>query len=85
MVSIIFLRFHTAYSKMKDQDIIDLWTLGATKLGDTNKDHNCRDIRRNIGVWKSLYMSDEFVSGEQDRAAYLVRHLLVLEVSYEIF
>ena len=71
---------YTAYSKMKDQDVIDLWTFWQTLPSSEtpNKDHNLPfffDLRRNIGVWKSLYMSDEFVNGEQDRATYLVEAL----------
>ena len=33
------------------------------------------DLRRNVGVWKSLYMSDEFFSDKQDRGTYLVEAL----------
>ena len=71
---------YTAYSKMKDQDIIDLWTFWKTLPSSEtpNEDHNLPfffDLRRNIGVWKSLYMSDEFIKGDQDRGTYLVEAL----------
>ena len=61
---------YTAYSKMKDQDIIDLWTFWKTLPSSEtpNEDHDLPfffDLRRNIGVWKSLYMTDEFVKDDQ--------------------
>ena len=71
---------YTAYSKMKDQDIIDLWTFWRTLPSSEtpNRDHNLPfffDIRRNIGIWKSVFMSDEFVNEKADRATYLVEAL----------
>ena len=67
---------YTAYSKMKDKDIIDLWSFWKTLPSSEtpNEDHDLPfffDLRRNIGVWKSLYMSDEFIKGDQDRGTYL--------------
>ncbi|MDB3930328.1 cytochrome c [Paracoccaceae bacterium] len=71
---------YTSYSKMKDQDIKDLWTFWKTLPSSEtpNKDHELPilfDIRRNIGVWKKLYVSEEFVSEKVDRAAYIVEAL----------
>jgi mono/diheme cytochrome c family protein len=65
---------------MKDQDIKDLWTFWKTLPSSEtpNKDHELPilfDIRRNIGVWKKLYVSEEFVSEKVDRAAYIVEAL----------
>ena len=63
---------YTAYSKMTDQDIMDLWTFWKTLPSSDAfiSDHDLPFLfssRRNIGVWKTLYMSDKFVSSEVDR------------------
>ena len=68
---------YTAYSKMTDQDIMDLWTFWKTLPSSEAfiSDHDLPFLfssRRNIGVWKTLYMSDKFVSSEVDRGTYLV-------------
>ena len=67
---------YTAYSKMTDQDIMDLWTFWKTLPSSDAfiSDHDLPFLfssRRNIGVWKTLYMSDKFVSSEVDRGSYL--------------
>lgn len=71
---------YTAYSKMTDQDIMDLWTFWKTLPSSEAfiGDHDLPFLfssRRNIGVWKTLYMSDKFVSSEVDRGTYLVEAL----------
>ena len=71
---------YTAYSKMTDQDIMDLWTFWKTLPSSDAfiSDHDLPFLfssRRNIGVWKTLYMSDKFVSSEVDRGTYLVEAL----------
>ena len=65
---------------MTDQDIMDLWTFWKTLPSSDAfiSDHDLPFLfssRRNIGVWKTLYMSDKFVSSEVDRGTYLVEAL----------
>ena len=71
---------YTSYNKMKDQDIKDLWTFWKTLPSSEtpSKDHELPllfDIRRNIGVWKKLYVSEDFFAEKVDRAAYIVEAL----------
>lgn len=73
---------YTAYTKMTDQDLVDLWaymqTLPASDVA--NKPHDVGfpfNIRRSVGGWKFLFMSDDYVmaAGDNERGRYLVETL----------
>ena len=57
---------YTSYSRMSDQDIMDLWRFWKTLpvSDEPSKEHKLFlpfNMRSNIGVWKSLFMKKEFV------------------------
>jgi mono/diheme cytochrome c family protein len=74
---------YTAYTKMADQDLVDLWaymqTLPASDVA--SKPHDVGfpfNIRRSVGGWKFLFMSDDYVmdvAPELERGRYLVEAL----------
>lgn len=74
---------YTAYSKMTDQDVADLWAYAQTlPASDTpSKAHDVGfpfNIRRSVGGWKFLFASDDWVldvPAELDRGRYLVEAL----------
>ena len=71
---------YVAYSKIRDQDIADLWSFWKTlpSIETPNLEHEIQfpfNIRRNIGIWKALYMPKNFVDPIDDRATYLVEAL----------
>lgn len=73
----------TAYTKMEDQDLVDLWaymqTLPTSDVA--SKPHDVGfpfNIRRSVGGWKFLFMSDAYVMDvppELERGRYLVEAL----------
>lgn len=71
-----------AYTKMEDQDLVDLWaymqTLPASDVA--SKPHDVGfpfNIRRSVGGWKFLFMSDDYVmeANGNERGRYLVETL----------
>ena len=71
---------YVAYLKIRDQDIADLWSFWKTlpSIETPNVEHDIKfpfNIRRNIGIWKLLYMPKNFVDPIDDRATYLVEAL----------
>ncbi|SMX48343.1 cytochrome c [Maliponia aquimaris] len=74
---------YTAYTKMKDQDVVDLWayiqTLPPSDVA--SKPHDVGfpfNIRRSVGGWKFLFMSDAYVMDvppDLERGRYLVEAL----------
>ena len=74
---------YTAYTKMTDEDLVDLWaymqTLPASDVA--SKPHDVGfpfNIRRSVGGWKFLFMSDAYVMdvpAELERGRYLVEAL----------
>src|SRR6056297_287211 len=74
---------YTAYTKMTDDDLVDLWaymqTLPASDVA--SKPHDVGfpfNIRRSVGGWKFLFMSDAYVMdvpAELERGRYLVEAL----------
>lgn len=73
---------YTAYTKMKDQDLSDLWayiqTLEPSDVA--SKPHDVGfpfNIRRSVGGWKFLFMSDDYVmeAADNERGRYLVETL----------
>lgn len=73
---------YTAYTKMADQDVVDLWayiqTLPPSDVA--SKPHDVGfpfNIRRSVGGWKFLFMSDAYVmeAGDNERGRYLVEAL----------
>ena len=71
---------YTSYTKITDQDIVDLWTFWQTlpTVETANKAHDISflySIRRNLRVWKLLYADAAYVSQEGTRGAYLVEAL----------
>lgn len=76
---------YTAYSLMSDQDVVDLWAFWQTLPADAtpSQPHEVGfpfNIRRSVGVWKLLYMTDDWVMAaaatpEIERGRYLVEAL----------
>ena len=76
---------YTAYAKMREQDIVDLWAFWQTlpESDAPSRPHEVGfpfSIRRGVGVWKQLYLSDGWVmAGDLDpqlaRGRYLVEAL----------
>lgn len=76
---------YTAYSLMRDQDVVDLWAYWQTLPADAtpSKPHEVGfpfNIRRSVGVWKLLYVTDDWVMTEAatpeiERGRYLVEAL----------
>ena len=71
---------YTSYSRMSGQDIADLWVFWKTLpiSNEPSKEHKLFlpfNMRSNIGVWKSLFMKDEFVRDIQNPSTYLVEAL----------
>ncbi|BBU56840.1 diheme cytochrome c-type [Mameliella alba] len=73
---------YTAYTKMQDQDLSDLWaymqTLDPSDVA--SKPHDVGfpfNIRRSVGGWKFLFMSDDYVieAADNERGRYLVETL----------
>ena len=76
---------YTAYAKMRDQDVVDLWAFWQTLPASAtpSQPHEVGfpfSIRRGIGVWKLLYMNENWVVAgdlepELERGRYLVEAL----------
>lgn len=73
---------YTAYTKMQDQDLSDLWAYMQTlEPSDVaSKPHDVGfpfNIRRSVGGWKFLFMSDDYVmeAADNERGRYLVETL----------
>lgn len=71
---------YASYSRMSGQDIADLWVFWKTLpiSNEASKEHKLFlpfNMRSNIGVWKSLFMKDEFVGDIQNPSTYLVEAL----------
>lgn len=76
---------YTAYAHMRDTDVVDLWayllTLPASQV--PSEPHEVAfpfNIRRGVGAWKLLYMSDGWVlddvpDAQLERGRYLVEAL----------
>ena len=65
---------------MDDKDIYDLWTYWKTLPSDETPSqvHDLVfpfNIRRNIGIWKILFMKDKYFDQTIDRSTYLVEAL----------
>ena len=73
---------YTSYSKITDQDLVDLWEFWRTLpiIDGESKKHELKwpfSVRRNIGLWKLLYFSKEpRVIEDFDRGQYLAEALL---------
>ena len=71
---------YTAYAKMTDPDLVDLWTFWQTLPAseEENKTHDLVwpiSMRSNVGIWKLLFFGQPFVSQPNTRGAYLVEVL----------
>ncbi|TDK44967.1 c-type cytochrome [Antarcticimicrobium luteum] len=76
---------YTAYVRMRDQDIADLWAFWQTLPASDapSQPHEVGfpfSIRRAVGVWKLLYLRDDWVMGgdadpQLERGRYLVEAL----------
>ena len=76
---------YTAYSRMDDRDLVDLWAYMRTlPASDTpSQPHELGfpfNIRRSLGFWKLLYVNDDWVMQEAEgqqmvRGRYLVEAL----------
>ncbi|WP_439522638.1 c-type cytochrome [Marivita sp.] len=76
---------YTAYTRMTDQDLVDLWAYWQTLPADAtpSQPHEVGfpfNIRRSVGVWKQLYLNEDWVIAEADtaevaRGRYLVEAL----------
>jgi len=76
---------YTAYARMRDRDIADLWAFwqGLPASDTPSQPHEVGfpfSIRRGVGVWKLLYLNDDWVmTGDLDpqleRGRYLVEAL----------
>jgi len=73
------------YSHMTDADVVDLWAYWQTLPGDAtpSQPHELAfpfNIRRSVGVWKLLYLTDDWAvqtadTPELERGRYLVEAL----------
>ena len=74
---------YTAYARMTDQDVVDLWAyMGTLPAAETeNRPHDVAfpvTIRRGIGLWKALHLDDGpvlDVPQDLERGRYLVEAL----------
>ncbi|WP_425070483.1 c-type cytochrome [Sagittula sp. S175] len=72
---------YTAYTKMRAQDVADLWAYMQTLPPSdvASKPHDVGfpfNIRRSLGGWKLLFFTDQYVMPEaEDRGRYLVETL----------
>ncbi|WP_335947013.1 cytochrome c [Salipiger bermudensis] len=76
---------YTAYAHMRDKDVVDLWayllTLPASETPSAPHEVGFPfNIRRGVGAWKLLYMSDDWVmsdvpDAQLERGRYLVEAL----------
>ena len=71
---------YNSYQHMDDKDIYDLWTYWKTLPSDETPSqvHDLVfpfNIRRNIGIWKILFMKDKYFDQTIDRSTYLVEAL----------
>ncbi len=68
---------YTSYSKMEDQDLVDLWGFWKTlpSIEYKNKQHKLKwpfSVRENIGLWKIAHFSRKFVGNDDfSRGRYL--------------
>ncbi len=71
---------YNSYSKMTDQDVVDLWSFWKT-LPESEKDNIQHEImwpisiRRNVGIWKLLFQNQNWISDNGTRGTYLVEAL----------
>ena len=68
---------YPAYSRMLDSDIVDLWSFWQTLpvSNEPSKDHKLFlpfNMRSNIGIWKRLFLRQEFVGDAKNSSTYLV-------------
>lgn len=76
---------YTAYNKMIDADVVDLWAYMKTLPADATPSaaHEVGfpfNLRRSIGIWKAIFVSDEWVLADYSsdaltRGRYLVEAL----------
>ena len=76
---------YTAYQRMTDQDIVDLWAYwqGLPAAQSENQTHDLPlllGVRQNIGLWKRMFMARDWststeVNPEAQRGRYLVEAL----------
>ena len=76
---------YASYIHMDDQDVVDLWAYWQSLPADTtsSQPHEIGfpfNIRRSVGVWKMLYLTEDWVvtpaqSPEIERGRYLVEAL----------
>ena len=72
---------YTSYSKIKDQDLVDLWaywqTLPAVEI--QNRSHDLSfpySLREGLGIWKKMFLKTDFVgSSIEEKGRYLVEAL----------
>ena len=71
---------YNSYQHMNDKDIYDLWTYWKTLPSDETPSqvHDLVfpfNVRRNIGIWKILFMKDKYFDQTIDQSTYLVEAL----------
>ena len=71
---------YNSYQHMHDEDIYDLWTFWKTLPSDETPSqmHDLLfpfNVRRNIGIWKTFFMKDDYFDQKLDRSTYLVESL----------
>ena len=71
---------YNSYQHMHDEDIYDLWTFWKTLPSDETPSqmHDLLfpfNVRRNIGIWKTFFMKDDYFDQKLDRSTYLVEAL----------
>ena len=71
---------YNSYQHMHDEDIYDLWTFWKTLPSDETPSqiHDLVfpfNVRRNIGIWKTFFMKDNYFDQKLDRSTYLVEAL----------
>ena len=71
---------YNSYQHIHDEDIYDLWTFWKTLPSDETPSqiHDLVfpfNVRRNIGIWKTFFMKDNYFDQKLDRSTYLVEAL----------
>lgn len=75
---------YTAYTRLEDGDVADLWAFMQTLPADAtpSEPHDVGfpfNIRRSLGAWKALYLDDDWImpadTPELERGRYLVEAL----------
>jgi mono/diheme cytochrome c family protein len=71
---------YTTYAKMTVQDVVDLWAFWQDLPADATPDQPHElgfpfTLRRGLGLWKRLYLSQDFVASPDTPGRYLVEAL----------